>query len=353
MDARFKKLKATLKERDVDALLLVNLHTSSIDPSIHYFTNVPFLTHACLLIPLNKEPLLLTAKLDYARAKRESWVEDVRATDNLKQDLPKLLREYRVKKLAVNDRFFTLEMMNLIDKDIKVYGFEETIYNLRMVKDEEEAEKIEKAAKITKQVISEIMDTVKPGIKENEVKSRLEYLLKLRGAEETAFPSIVLSGPRTSDPHASSSNRKVLRGEPLLIDCGAKYQGYCSDITRTFFVNGEPTGEAKEIYEVVEEAQRAAIKAVKPGVSNFQVDGEARKVISEHGYELIHGTGHGIGLEVHEEPTISFEKYKGARKVVLEKGMIFTVEPAIYVDGRVGVRIEDDVIVTDTGCKVF
>ncbi len=179
---------------------------------------------------------------------------------------------------------------------------------------------------------------------EAEVAGILEFELRKAGGQGLAFETIVASGPRTSLPHASSTGKRIESNEFVLIDFGLKYQGYCSDLTRIHLF---PDAKRPAIYEVVQEAQEKALALIKPGAGSDQIDAAARSVISQHGFgeNFGHSTGHGLGLEVHELPVVS-----PRRPRELQEGMVFTVEPGIYLPGQHGVRIEDAVAVTHNGC---
>jgi Xaa-Pro aminopeptidase len=351
IDKRIKRLRKELGKKGLDACLFINLHASTLDPNLYYFSGVRFLIHAGLLIPVDADPVLIVAKGDYERAKRKTSINVVK-TENLLSDLPASFKGLKIKKVGVCGRFFSLEMIKTIRK-VKIENIDETLYALRMIKDSEEIKKIAKAARITKKSIEEIFDTIKPGMREREIEAKLEFIMKNIGAEATSFPSIVLSGKRTCDPHGLTSNRKIKKGDLLLIDCGAKYAGYCSDITRVVVVDDGFNKQQREIYQIVKEAQREAINKIKPGITNFEVDKVARDVIKEYGYDMPHGTGHGFGLEIHEEPRISYKGYKGCKRIVLKENMVFTIEPAIYLENKFGIRIEDDVLVTGSGYKIL
>ncbi|MBS3813194.1 aminopeptidase P family protein, partial [Candidatus Bipolaricaulota bacterium] len=194
-----------------------------------------------------------------------------------------------------------------------------------------------------------LMDYVKPGMTESEIAVELEFFMKKQGAESVSFDPIVALGANSALPHATPGDREVREGDILLIDMGAKYRGYCSDMTRTVFI-GEPTDKMQEVYEIVLEAQEVGLAALGPGESTKEVDGKARDVIEEHGYgdKYGHGLGHGVGLEIHEKPRLAQTEDN-----VLEEGMVVTVEPGIYLPGWGGVRIEDMVYITEKGYEFF
>ncbi len=221
------------------------------------------------------------------------------------------------------------------------------IETVRSSKDGSEITAIEDAASIAAQALKQILRHIKPGVTENELAGMLDFQIRRLGAKNS-FETIVAFGPNASRPHHQPSRRKLKHKDTVLIDFGAKYKGYCSDITRCFVV-GWPTTFYKKVYDVVEQAQAAAIKMIKAGVKINRVDAAAREVIDKNDLPVYgHGTGHGLGLEIHESP---FLKAKG--KGTLKAGEVITIEPGIYVPGKLGVRIEDDVLVTQTGSRIL
>jgi len=221
------------------------------------------------------------------------------------------------------------------------------IENLRSSKDDSEIAAIKKAAQIAAEALEKTLKHIKPNVTESELAGALDFEIRKLGAKNS-FETIVAFGADASRPHHQPGTRKLKKNDTVLIDFGVQYRNYCCDLTRCFAV-GKVSDFYRKVYEAVKEAQAAAVKIVKPGVEVEKVDEAARAVIRKYGLPVYgHGTGHGIGLEVHEEPVIS-EKSKGK----LQAGMVFTIEPAVYVPGRLGVRIEDDVLVTENGCKVL
>ncbi len=220
---------------------------------------------------------------------------------------------------------------------------------LTAVKEESEIALIRKAASITEQVFEKILGVLKPGITESAIAAEISYLHRMFGAEKDSFDTIVASGVRGSLPHGAASAKKIQKGEMVTLDFGCVYQGYCSDLTRTVAV-GTPSSEAKKIYRIVLDAQRAAINAARIGFPARKLDESARSFIEKKGYGKFfgHGLGHGIGLQIHESPRV-FAKSTH----VLHTGNVITIEPGIYLPGKCGVRIEDDVVIRDGTCEVI
>jgi Xaa-Pro aminopeptidase len=221
------------------------------------------------------------------------------------------------------------------------------IENIRSIKDQSELTTIKSAAAISTKALAQTLPYIKPGVSESELAGMLDFQIRKLGARNS-FETIVAFGPNGSRPHHQPGKRKLKKKDAVLIDFGARYKGYCSDITRCFVIGGM-TPFYKKVYDVVEQAQAAAIKTIKAGVKLTQVDAAARKVIDKSNLPVYaHGTGHGFGLQIHEDP---FLKPDGKGK--LKAGQVITIEPGIYMSGKLGVRIEDDILVTEAGHKIL
>jgi Xaa-Pro dipeptidase len=253
------------------------------------------------------------------------------------------------KKVAVNDG---IRAVDLLDLELSVPGT--TFVNghyvveaMRLVKSPGEMDLLRKAACIADEAFSALLPFIRPGIREGEVARRLEDLLIEKGADGLSFPTIVASGPNGSNPHYMGSSRVLCEGDPVVVDFGCTYRGYCSDTTRTVFV-GKVSEEDRAIYRVVLEANLAGEAAAREGAAAQDVDRAARAVIEKAGFGeyFINRTGHGIGVAVHEAPYIMEGNLQELRK-----GMAFSVEPGIYIPGRLGIRIEDIVLVTENGAE--
>ena len=222
------------------------------------------------------------------------------------------------------------------------------VNSLRQIKSDAELACIEKAESIGDEAFSHILTFLKPGISEREIALELEYTMKRLGASGLSFDTIAASGPHSSLPHAVPDDRRLCEGDFLTMDFGCVYNGYCSDMTRTIFIGSAPTKKQLEVYNTVLHAQTESMKLIKPGAKCSDVDACARSIIADAGYGdyFGHGLGHSVGLYIHEEPRLS-------RKCddILKPGMTMTVEPGIYLPGEFGVRIEDLVVVTETGYR--
>ena len=222
--------------------------------------------------------------------------------------------------------------------------------NLRKIKDDHEIDLIRKAVAIAEESFMSIREEIKVGQSESYLAGLLIFELRSRGASGSSFPPIVAAGANSSLPHYRPAETLLQKDQPLLIDWGALYKGYCSDLTRTLML-GRVNPRIKQIYNVVHQAQEAVLEFLRPGVTTMQADRVAREVIEKAGFgkEFGHGLGHGIGRDVHELPTL--RKTGGDEE--LRPGMIVTVEPGIYLPGEGGVRIEDDVLITHSGAEVL
>jgi len=220
---------------------------------------------------------------------------------------------------------------------------------LRVVKDDGEVRRMERAAAIADRALEEVLPRLALGsTTEAAFAAALDHAMRQRGAEESAFETIVASGPNSAKPHARPGPRTIGAGDPVVVDFGAVYDGYRSDMTRTFVVGGEPAGELARVFSVVAASQRQGVEAVRPGVEAGSVDRTCRAVIEEAGWldRFEHGTGHGVGLDIHEAPSVG-----PGSTAILAPGAVVTVEPGVYLPGTGGVRIEDTLVVTDGGSR--
>jgi Xaa-Pro aminopeptidase len=220
---------------------------------------------------------------------------------------------------------------------------------MREIKEPQEVEILSRSAQLMSNVLAKVIEELRPGQVEKDVAWRIETLIRQHGADEPAFPPIVASGPNSALPHAVPTGKRLEKGEPVILDVGAIVAGYCSDMTRTVFL-GEPTEDLKEIYRIVREAQLTAIESVRPDMETTEADSLAREVIKKAGFGDFfgHSLGHGIGLATHESPAVGPLKPK-----VLQEGMVFTIEPGIYVPGRGGVRLEQMVTLEHGRARVL
>jgi len=255
------------------------------------------------------------------------------------------LKELKLETLIVDPQRIRVSVFNLLKSKFSMVEVSGFLSEFRAVKSEEEVALISRAVTIAETAIKSVLHLLKPGITELEFRGELVKAFFKYGGRDEAFETIVASGVNSAIPHHKTSYKEIKEGEVVIVDFGVKVEGYVSDITRTYFVGSVPL-ELKEIYDVVREAQEVGIKALRSGVSCKSVDEAVRNFISSRGYGdfFVHSTGHGIGVEVHESPTIS----KNSNEI-LKSGAVVTVEPGIYLPQLGGVRIEDDCLVTKEG----
>lgn len=306
-----------LNNEDIDSMFVYN------PENIKYISDFYPSSFAYLII--DEEPVLYVNSIDKESAEKESNVEV--------KDIVKLskVKELLEGNIAVESSL-EFEILKLITDDFSKIKTSDVFKNQRRTKTKEEITKIRNSIGIAENAIKEIDFTST----EKYAAATLEFDMTINGSIKPAFDTIVASGKRSSSPHSLTSMNRVQT--PIVVDWGAKYDYYCSDITRTFI----ESERQQEIWDIVLEAQKAAINSIAPGVKIADVDNAARDVISEYGYGeyFIHSTGHGFGLDIHEDPVVS-NKVDG----VLEENMVITAEPGIYIPGEFGVRIEDDVLV--------
>lgn len=230
---------------------------------------------------------------------------------------------------------------------VELASVDSLLMAFRVRKSADEIERIRHAARLTEAALDAMTGHIVPGVTEIELRNRFHIEVLEAGADGLGFDSLVVSGPRAALQHAAPSDRVLVSGDVVLFDVGARYHGYTADITRTFVVECA-SNEIRSIYDVVRRANTAAREVARPGALASEIDAAAREVIEEAGFgkTFIHGTGHGIGLEVHEPPRVAPKS-----DVVLEPGMVFTVEPGVYLTGRMGIRIEDDIAITPDGAE--
>ncbi|AWX42802.1 Xaa-Pro aminopeptidase [Metamycoplasma cloacale] len=256
-------------------------------------------------------------------------------------------------KVAVEKDYLNLETFGYIKQLLPKAEFIEIQGQLlRIHKDEEEYSKVKEACELSLQAFEELKKLLKEDMTELEASNKLGYLMRLFGAEKESFDSIIAFGENAAEPHHHPTNRKLQKGDIVKVDFGAQFQGWASDITRTFFFGGKPKNpDLAKILDVVIESQRLGREAVRPGISTKEIDKICRDYIEQQGYGqyFTHSTGHGVGIDVHELPGVG----RGKNDVILEPGMIITVEPGIYIEGLGGARIEDTILVTEKGNLVL
>ncbi|WP_372629717.1 M24 family metallopeptidase [Cohnella sp.] len=288
----------------------------------------------------------------------EQAAEQARGFDILKHGadmnatIAGLLKEWGAEKLLIEEQDVTYAAYRKMEEAFRpaeLLRSEGIVEKLRMTKDEDELAILQEAADLADRTFDHILAFLKPGATERSIALEIEFFMRSQGATSSSFDTIVASGERSALPHGVASNKTIGAGEFVTLDFGAYYKGYCSDITRTVVV-GKASDKHKEIYAIVQEAQQYALDHLRPGMTGKEGDALTRDIITRYGYGEYfgHGTGHGIGLEIHESPRLSL-----TGDVVLTPGMVVTVEPGIYLPGFGGVRIEDDVVMTEGGIRIL
>lgn len=345
MNSRLNELRDTFTDKKIDAMLVTN------STNRRYITGF---TGSAGYALITKDKAILVTDFRYIdQAKNQVNGFEVVKHDGLINDvISELLISNSVNKLGFEQDFVTFSLYGIFsDKfsNVELVPISQVIENLRMIKDNDEIMLIKKATEIADNAFSYILNIIKPNIKETDISLALEYKMRELGAEGISFTSIVASGYRSALPHGAASDKEVKSGDFVTMDFGAIYNGYVSDMTRTVVV-GKPSEKQREIYKIVLEAQLEGVNHIKPGMTCKEADALTRDIITKYGYGEYfgHGTGHGIGLDVHEGPTVSFRS-----DTVLTPGMIVTVEPGIYIPDFGGVRIEDDILITETGREVL
>lgn len=345
---RLDKLKGFIKNKD-EALLITN------EVNIGYFSGF-FHSEGYLLVTSENSYLIVDFRYAEAAEKKSSGCKVVMYS-KLSQDLLDILTKEGICSVSFEADSITVSRFDFFKKFLAQHNIDcfadqklcKHIADIRIIKDSSEIEKIQKAQNIAEKAYLEVLNYVKPGVTEKEISARLDYLMNIYGAECKSFDLITITGKKTSLPHGVPSDGIVKEGDFFTFDFGAVYEGYHSDTTRTVAVK-YATDKMTEIYNIVLKAQLAALEKVKPGVKCCEVDKTARDIISEHGYGKFfgHATGHGVGLDIHEAPTVS-----PRGEITLKSGMVITDEPGIYLPNEFGVRIEDMLCVTDNGYKNF
>ena len=316
-----------------------------------YFTRFAA-TDGCLLVTPSGALFYTDSRYTEAAA-RVMGEEYVHNTDVMYDELAAMFAEAGVETVAVENDRLTLAEYEKVSGKFPEISFNVTsalsnaIDEIRMVKDDHEVSKIKEAQAIAEKAFEHICGFIKPGVTEKEIGLELDYYMLSHGADALSFETIAVSGVNSSMPHGVPSDKKIEKGDFITMDYGAVVAGYHSDMTRTVIV-GEPTERQRFVYDTVLKAQLASLAALKDGVTGFDADKAARDVIKEAGFGdcFGHGTGHGVGVEIHEAPNVSFRS-----KHTLHTGNIVTVEPGIYLPGEFGVRIEDMALITDEGCE--
>ena len=339
--ARRRSAQNLIRELDADAALI------TAGPNVRYLTGLAS-SNAALLLPADGTGVLATDSRYALAAERDAPDLELLTERFIEGRLAAEAARRGIRKLAFEAHEMTVErhaQFAAKAEGVATVPFGRKIEELRMVKDSAELELLAAACRISSQALADVLPRIRPGLSERALASLLDYRMAQLGADRPAFETIVASGPNGAIPHHSPTDRPLRRGDLVTMDFGALYGGYHADMTRTVAV-GEPAGWARDVYDLVAEAQRTGIEALEVGVEAGAVDAAAREVIEAAGHaeHFQHGLGHGVGLEIHEAPMLGY-----GRTGKLADRVPVTVEPGVYLPGKGGVRIEDVLVVTAGG----
>jgi Xaa-Pro aminopeptidase len=344
-ETRQKNCRKILDSYRLDGILFVSLE------NIRYLCG--FTGSDGAFVITQKESFFLTDSRYWTQADEEVKGARIIHYKKKMEGVFSLLFDLKLREIGFESAFLPFSAYQFLTErlanEARLLPLEDQLRNLRAVKDAHELTLIRKAIDISSNAFFRITEILKEGVVEREVALEMESLMKRDGADAIGFDIIIASGKRSALPHGKASGKRIEKGDFILIDFGSGFQGYYSDQTRTV-VCGNPSPEQQKVYQVVKEAHDQAIEKVRPGIPMDEVDGAARDTIRNQGYGEYfgHGTGHGIGLAVHEDPAVNNQS-----QGLLQEGMVFTIEPGIYIPDWGGVRIEDMVLVTPRGVEVL
>ena len=353
--ARLERLRASLQAHGVDALL-VSQPESRLYLSGYTGHDLPPRDSAGYLLITRDHAVLLTDPRTTEQAQQEAAGYDVvtyGAGSLGPQTVAEIVMKLGSRRLgfeSVHLPYGVWQAVRSAAPTIELVPLANVVDDLRVIKDPEELRALQTAIDAVDDCLDHVVQRLEPGLSERQI-ARMVELYLIEHADGPSFPSIVATGPNGSVPHAVPSERRIQSGEAITLDIGARASGYCSDMTRTVCLGEPRDSRLPEVHAVVLEAQQAAIAALRPGLTGREADGVAREVIARAGYgqAFLHGLGHGIGLEVHEPPSLSPSRGDAP----LQAGMVFSVEPGIYLPGWGGVRIEDLVVLEPNGARVL
>ncbi|MHC4693149.1 MAG: M24 family metallopeptidase [Planctomycetota bacterium] len=339
---RVRRMRSELNKKKIDCLIVTK------PANVTYTTG--FMGDDSWAIITKRAVYLMTDSRYTEQAGQECiGCRIVARTNSMAEAVVRLRRKLKSVRSIGIEKSTSLSAFESLKKHVKLRlkAVSDIIETVRRTKDSSEIVAIKASISIAAKALKETLGYIKPGVTESELAGMLDFQIRKLGATNS-FDTIVAFGPNASRPHHQPSKRKLKKRDTVLIDFGARYKGYCSDITRSFAV-GRPARFFEKVYEAVQQAQEEAIKTIKAGVDMVKVDSAARQAISKCDLPVYeHGTGHGFGLEIHEVPFLKVQS-----KGKLKAGDVITIEPGVYIPGKLGVRIEDDVLVTDTGCKIL
>lgn len=342
----FQKIAAQLESHDLDAVLLTGEANRFYGSGFHSAG-----TDGVAMVTKKRAYYFTDSRYTEAagRCLVGAQLREIGRGQGYAELIEEVVQDEHLRRVGFEDAYMTVREHEHYRKSLSCDLVPATalLWELRMVKDDEELEAMVAAQRIAERALTDILEEIRPGVTEKEIAARLQYLMLHYGASDMSFDPIVVSGPNGSLPHGVPSERVIGQGEFVTMDFGCIYHGYCSDMTRTVAV-GFATEEMQRVYATVLSAQKAGIRAARAGISGREVDGAARAVINAAGYGdyFGHSFGHGVGVEIHESPNAS-----PANIQLLPAGAVISAEPGIYLPGKLGVRIEDVIVLTEDGCR--
>lgn len=339
MDKRLFKLKEILLKNDCDGYIVTN------NSDIRYFSGLKS-SNILLLITNDKSYVLSDARYKYM-IERQNNFKPVCVTKSIIESVSDLVNELNLKKIMIDPEYINHKNYSLLSKKMNLFDCSDITKELRIIKNADEINNIKKAQEISEKAFLYVLKNIKAGDTTSKIASLLDYKMREFGSEEPAFSTIVVNEEESADCHGVPSDKKIKNGDLILFDFGATYNGYRSDMTRTVAF-GEIDEQKKKIYDIVYNAHILSSKALKPGMKCMEIDKIARDYIDSFSYKdlFLHSLGHGVGLDIHEYPTLSSKS-----EDVLKEGMVVTVEPGIYINNKYGIRIEDTYIITKNGAE--
>ncbi|HUE05935.1 MAG TPA: Xaa-Pro peptidase family protein [Acidimicrobiales bacterium] len=352
---RLDRLRVAFDEHEIDALVVTTL------PNVRYLSGF---AGSAGVLTVTRDRALLTTDGRY-RTQSAEQVDKTGAAAQVDITIGPVAEQRKAAQTLLTDTAGTIARIGLEADQVswsaqrtwadllgedRLVATSNAVEALREVKDAAEIARMEHAAAIADAALFDTLPLMSQGVTEEHFALELDTAMRRHGAESTAFETIVAAGENSAKPHHHPGSRTIAQGDPVVVDFGATFEGYRSDMTRTFCVNEDPTGELARIFNVVQTSQAAGAKAVKPGISVKEIDDVCRRIIADAGWadRFEHGTGHGVGLDIHEAPTVS-----QLGTAILAPGFVVTVEPGVYVPGHGGVRVEDTLVVTEDGARAL
>lgn len=342
---RLDRCRARMRQEGVSALLVTR------DADLFYLTGYTGEDSAALILP-GKTHILTDRRFESEARREVRWARVWMRKGTLNQEIARACAALRLRKVWYQPdglNVGALAELKKLCRPTALVGAPPIVGPMRLLKDAEDLRCMKRAVSIAEEAFTALRKSVRTGQTELELAARLEYEMKRRGSRKPAFSTIIAEGPNAALPHARPGVRKVREGSAILVDWGARWEGYCSDLTRMIFI-GSVSARMRKVYEAVLGAQIRAIEAVRPEARMCDVDAVARKHIRREGFgpRFTHGLGHGLGLDVHEPPSVSWRS-----DAPMQAGMVVTIEPGVYLPGVGGVRIEDDVLVMPRGARIL